>query len=115
MVATKLISWILLSCELDNALNIKCINESKRANQAEGEAKIEKDRADKLESCKQNTIYKLLPTLPSFTGRDIEINDLHTMIENKKDGQLGIVLCGMGGIGKSELARAYANEKKKSF
>ena len=89
--------------------------EKERADNAEIKVRDETHRADKLEACKENVTQHLLPTLPTFIGRDKEMLNLHTMLLNSSDNQIGTVICGMGGVGKSELARAYANENKEYY
>lgn len=46
-----------------------------------------------------------------FCGRDTELNELHTALTTHKH----VFLHGIAGIGKSELAKAYANKYKKEY
>ena len=46
-----------------------------------------------------------------FLGRDKELEELHTMLEEN----LHVFLYGIAGIGKSELAKAYAKQYKKHY
>ena len=46
-----------------------------------------------------------------FIGRDKELEELYTMLEENRH----VFLCGIAGIGKSELAKAYAKHYKKLF
>ena len=46
-----------------------------------------------------------------FIGRDKELEELYTMLEENRH----VFLCGIAGIGKSELAKAYAKHYKKHY
>ena len=46
-----------------------------------------------------------------FIGRDKELEELYTMLEENRR----VFLCGIAGIGKSELAKAYAKHYKKHY
>lgn len=46
-----------------------------------------------------------------FLGRDLELEQLHTLLEESSK----VFLCGIAGIGKSELAKAYARAYKKEY
>ena len=46
-----------------------------------------------------------------FIGRDKELEELYTMLEENRH----VFLCGIAGIGKSELAKAYAKHCKKHY
>ena len=46
-----------------------------------------------------------------FLGRDKELEELYTMLEENRH----VFLCGIAGIGKSELAKAYAKQYKKHY
>ena len=46
-----------------------------------------------------------------FIGRDKELEELYTMLEEN----CHVFLCGIAGIGKSELAKAYAKHYKKHY
>ena len=46
-----------------------------------------------------------------FIGRDKELEELYTMLEENRH----VFLCGIAGIGKSELAKAYAKQYKKHY
>lgn len=47
-----------------------------------------------------------------FTGRDAELRQIHSVLS---EGNNTVFLTGMGGIGKSEIARAYAKEYKDQY
>ena len=46
-----------------------------------------------------------------FIGRDKELEELYTMLEENRH----VFLCGIAGIGKSELAKAYAKRYIKQY
>ncbi len=46
-----------------------------------------------------------------FIGRDKELEELYTMLEENRQ----VFLCGIAGIGKSELAKAYAKHYKEYY
>ena len=46
-----------------------------------------------------------------FLGRDKELEELYTMLEENRH----VFLCGIAGIGKSELAKAYAKHYQKHY
>lgn len=46
-----------------------------------------------------------------FVGREEELEELHTMLEENSK----VFLYGIAGIGKSELAKAYAKQYKKYY
>ena len=52
-----------------------------------------------------------VPPCRHFCGRDKELNELHTLVQNNST----VIITGVAGIGKSELVRAYAKEHKKEY
>ena len=46
-----------------------------------------------------------------FVGREEELGELHTMLEENSK----VFLYGIAGIGKSEMAKAYAKQYKKYY
>ena len=65
------------------------------------------DRAACLEDHLDGVCYKLLPPVPSFTGRAEEIQDIHSKLSNLKINGIGVAVTGLGGVGKSELVKRY--------
>lgn len=51
--------------------------------------------------------FKVLPPSSSFFGRESTLTDLHSLLSNKYDGNIGTVITGLGGIGKGQLAKKY--------
>ena len=60
--------------------------------------------------------FKFLPAVPSFTSREDEIEKIHFELEKSKKspGIMGLVITGLAGIGKTQLARKYF-EKNSDF
>lgn len=71
---------------------------------------LERKRADHLESCLSSVTYGLFPTVHNFFGRNKELEELHHQLVNLESRKLGLVVSGLGGIGKSELCRKYCEE-----
>jgi len=60
--------------------------------------------------------YNYIPPVKNFFSREEDIQNLHQqVIESKKTQMLGVVICGYGGNGKSEMARAYWKKHKAVF
>ena len=68
------------------------------------------DRAACLENHLEGVCYKLLPPVPSFTGRAEELQDIHSKLSNLKINSIGVAVTGLGGVGKSELVKRYCQE-----
>lgn len=52
--------------------------------------------------------FKFLPSIPTFTGRESELHQIHQeMLFLKSNNYLGLVVSSLAGIGKSELAKKY--------
>jgi len=57
------------------------------------------------------------PHNPDFVGRDVELESLHGMLQQRQ-GPVGIrptVLVGLGGIGKTQLAVEYAHAHRANY
>ena len=52
----------------------------------------------------------MLPPIPSLTGREEDIHILHDKLQNLDCNKLGVVITGMGGVGKSELVKRYCQD-----
>lgn len=66
---------------------------------------------------RQSDSYRLIPSAPEivkpfFCGRDDDLNKIHEMFT---DGSHVIFLYGIGGIGKTELARQYAAKFRNEY
>ena len=60
--------------------------------------------------------WKVLPNVQNFIGRDDEVKDLHIKIISADSTTcFGAVIRGMGGVGKTELAKYYCNKYGVSF
>lgn len=52
---------------------------------------------------------------PHFTGRNKEINELHTFLNDENTAVLSQAITGLGGIGKTQLALEYAHRYKSNY
>ncbi len=70
------------------------------------------DRIIKLADPKEPYIGKHLPAVQDFfIGRDAEMEEIHTLFSDNRI----VFLNGIGGIGKSELAKRYAHKHKDDY
>lgn len=60
---------------------------------------------------KENILYQFHDPVSSFTGRKQTLEDIHDILKKKNVA----VICGFGGIGKSELVRAYGKKYSKFY
>ena len=63
-----------------------------------------------LEDCLNGLSYDIFPPIPSFIGRENDIQKTHEHLINMDDGKIALVVSGFGGVGKSELVRGYCQE-----
>ena len=63
-----------------------------------------------LEDCLNGLSYDIFPPIPSFIGRENDIQKIHENLINMDDGKIALVVSGFGGVGKSELVRRYCQE-----
>ena len=63
-----------------------------------------------LEDCLNGFSYDIFPPIPSFIGRENDIQKIHEKLINMDDGKIALVVSGFGGVGKSELVRRYCQE-----
>ena len=59
--------------------------------------------------------YNLYPSTPSFVGREQELSEIHQKLSENEENQSVMVIYGLGGIGKSELARQYCQQYGTSY
>ena len=77
--------------------------------------KKEAERLLHLQNCiDDGVLYNLYPTIPNFISREKELQEIHQKMMNLK-GSLGVLIHGIAGVGKSELARKYCNEFYKDY
>ena len=66
----------------------------------------------RLADPKEPFIGKELPAVQDFfVGRETELGEIHHLLNENR----ALFLCGIGGIGKSELAKQYANQYQGSY
>ena len=51
--------------------------------------------------------YKAYKPIKNFFGREKDIKAINSIIENEKSDLVRLVVCGMAGLGKSEIVRKY--------
>lgn len=69
-------------------------------------------KMEELESCFGKSVwFDVCPLLPSFTGRNDIVKDVHEAIEQSTQGQqIATVISGLPGTGKTSLAQYYCYE-----
>ena len=72
--------------------------------------KLALQRVTDLEDSLEGVSYNLYPSTPSFVGREQELFDIHEKLSEKEENELAMVIYGLGGVGKSELARQYCQQ-----
>jgi len=59
--------------------------------------------------------YQYIKPISSFTSRDEELKDIKTCFNELSDSHYGIIIHGLSGVGKSELAKKYAAQNLNDF
>jgi hypothetical protein len=61
--------------------------------------------------------FDIREPVESFTGRVGQLDNLHRILQGKSETLISQVICvnGLGGVGKSELARKYINEYSQTY
>ena len=79
------------------------------------ELKAALEKVSHLEDCLDGVSYEMFTPIPSFMGREEEIKQIHENLINMDDNKTALVLTGLGGVGKSELVRAYCLTYAETF
>ncbi|MGL9718835.1 MAG: hypothetical protein ACR5K9_09555 [Wolbachia sp.] len=71
------------------------------------------------QACKEPIWFNMMEPVASFTGRNSELEALHDALQ-KSTGKQAVIsqvasISGLGGVGKSELARKYAYKHEKDY
>lgn len=70
----------------------------------------------RVDDSTSNLVASNLPaTPPAFVGRDEELGRLSEIAKSSHDGPSVVAITGLGGIGKTRLAMAFANQARESF
>ena len=79
------------------------------------ELKAALEKVSHLEDCLDGVSYEMFTPIPSFMGREEEIKQIHENLINMDDSKTALVVTGLGGVGKSELVRAYCLTYTETF
>ncbi|KAL2674072.1 hypothetical protein Neosp_012518 [[Neocosmospora] mangrovei] len=60
-------------------------------------------------------LCELPPKTDRFFGRESELSDMIKYLEHPSEVQKGVVLCGISGSGKTQLAHEYVNQRRLQF
>ena len=95
-----------------NDLKIRPLDSSTLQNLKECRADLKAalEKVAHLEDCLNGLSYEMFPPIPSFIGRENDIQKIHENLINMDDGKIALVISGFGGVGKSELVRRYCQE-----
>ncbi|WCR53436.1 MAG: Chaperone protein DnaJ [Wolbachia endosymbiont of Ctenocephalides orientis wCori] len=87
---------------------------SKRALYDEELKKVQQEELKRAQQLKP-VWFDVESPVESFTGRKEELKDLHSKMQGASNASRTTVITGLGGIGKSELAREYAYQYYKHY
>ena len=79
------------------------------------ELKAAREEISHLKDCSDGVSYKMFTPIPSFMGREEDVKQVHENLINMDDNKTALVITGLGGVGKSELVRAYCHTYAASF
>ncbi len=90
------------------------VERSLRAGQGESEYEIAPapSKGASLNTRIQRILSQTVSPRAEFLGREAELNEIDALYDR---GVNAVFLCGMGGIGKSEIAKAYAQQHRERF
>ena len=70
----------------------------------------EERKRSRLEKAYEGIWWNVQENVASFTGREDELQSIHDKITSKSKNVRGIVLYGLGGVGKTEMAIRYCHK-----
>ena len=79
------------------------------------ELKAAREEISYLKDCSDGVSYEMFTPIPSFMGREEDVKQVHENLINMDDNKTALVVTGLGGVGKSELVRAYCHNYAASF
>ena len=87
--------------QIDKILTLRIIDQK---------GKDDKASWEKYEKSQISFSHKFIPPVANFSNRETEIKSLHDKLINRSGLQLGAVIFGFPGVGKSETARSYCSK-----
>ena len=79
------------------------------------ELKAALEKVSHLEDCSDGVSYEMFTPILSFMGREEDVKQVHENLINMDDNKTALVVTGLGGVGKSELVRAYCHTYATAF
>nr|XP_047138998.1 uncharacterized protein LOC124814934 [Hydra vulgaris] len=77
------------------------------------------ERNDVIDKCERklslNSMFRVQPSMENFHPRKKELDEIHRCLVEKQDKKKPLVLCGMSGVGKTQIARKYCEEYRKFY
>ena len=101
LVEAPLLALGIEQDRIDNILRLRIINQK---------GKEDKKTWEKYEKSQTSFSHNFIPPVANFSSRETELQSLHDKMINRTGSQLGAVLYGFPGVGKSETARSYCSK-----
>lgn len=104
-------SMIGFGCDPQEIINIRQkvldVGTIQKLQQVENDLVQSKSVITHLQNCLESIWWNVSPSVHNFTGREEEIIALHETITKLGNLSYGVVITGMGGVGKTEMAKHY--------